>query len=164
MANNVIPGMAGIYVQSTGEHVSANICGPSRHGDNYIHLKYMRNGKEIEHNSAFDKVLLPIRSPSPSPFEGSPARLLPHVSRACTALSKHGVGVERPFRPAFWNRGAQGGGGYPSSRLNKLFWGPKYRQISLKKHLFFAYFFKSHLPMVCLIAMDCLRNACSDKS
>jgi hypothetical protein len=36
MANNVIPGMAGIYVRSTGEHVSANIFGPSRHGDNYL--------------------------------------------------------------------------------------------------------------------------------
>ena len=97
MANNVVPSMAGIYVQSTGEHVSANIFGPSRHGGNYIHLKYMRNGKEIEHNAAFDKVLLPIRSPSPSPSKGSPTRLLPHVSRACTALSKHGVGVEPPF-------------------------------------------------------------------
>ena len=97
MANNVIPGMAVTYVQSTGEHVSPNIFGPSRHGDNYIHLKYMQNGKEIEHNAAFDKVLFPIRSPSPSPSKGSPARLLSHVSRACTALSKHGVGVESPF-------------------------------------------------------------------
>ena len=94
MANNVIPGMAGIYVRSTGEHVSANIFGPSRHGDNYIPLKYMRNGKEIEHNAAFDKVLFPIRSPSPSPSKGFPTHLLPHVSRACTASSKHGVGVE----------------------------------------------------------------------
>ena len=97
MANNGIPGMAGTYVRSTGEHVSANIFGPSRHGDNYIHLKYMRNGKEMEHNAAFDKVLFPIRSPSPSPSEGSPTRLLPRVSRACTALSKHGVGVEPTF-------------------------------------------------------------------
>ena len=47
-------------------------------------------GKEIEHNAAFDKVLFPIRSPSPSPSEGSPTRLLSHVSHACTALSKHG--------------------------------------------------------------------------
>ena len=97
MANNVIPGMAVMYVRSTGEHVSANIFGPSHHGDNYIHLKYMRNGKEIEPNPAFDKVLLPIRSPSPFPSMGSPTRLLSRVSRACTALSKHGVGVEMPF-------------------------------------------------------------------
>ena len=97
MANNVIPGMAGMYVRSTGEHVSANIFCPSRHGDNYIHLKYMRNGKEIEHNAAFDKVRFPICSPSPSPSEGSPTCLLSRVSRACTALSKHGVGVEPPF-------------------------------------------------------------------
>ena len=81
MANNVIPGMAVTYVWSTGEHVSANIFGPSRHGDNYIHLKYMRNGKEIEHYAAFDKGLLPIRSPSPFPSKGSPTRLLSRVSR-----------------------------------------------------------------------------------
>ena len=48
-------------------------------------------------NAAFDKVLFPIRSPSPSPSEGAPTRLLSHVSRACTALTKHGVGVEPPF-------------------------------------------------------------------
>ena len=39
---------------------------------------------------------------------------LSHVSRACTALSKHGVGVEPPFWPDFWDRGracARGGGG-----------------------------------------------------
>ena len=38
---------------------------------------------------------------------------LSHVSRACTALSKHGVGVEPPFWPDFWDRGracARGGG------------------------------------------------------
>ena len=70
---------------------------PHCHGNNYIHLKYMQNGKEIEHNTAFDKVLFPIRSPSPSPSEGSPTHLLSHVLRACTALSKHGVGVKPPF-------------------------------------------------------------------
>ena len=38
---------------------------------------------------------------------------LSHVSRACTALSKHGVSVEPPFWPDFWDRGracARGGG------------------------------------------------------
>ena len=37
---------------------------------------------------------------------------LSHVSRACTALSKHGVGVEPPFWPDCWDRGracARGG-------------------------------------------------------
>ena len=41
---------------------------------------------------------------------------LSHVSRACTALSKHGVGVEPPFWPDFWDRGhacARGGGVWP---------------------------------------------------
>ena len=44
-----------------------------------------------------------------------------HVSRACTALSKHGVGVEAPFWPDFWDRGrafARGGGVHcPCSHL-----------------------------------------------
>ena len=74
MANNVTHGVAVTYIRSTREHAPATIIGPSCHGDNYIHLKYMRNGKEIEHNAAFDKVLFPIRSPSPSPCEGSPTR------------------------------------------------------------------------------------------
>ena len=74
MANNVTPGLAVTYIRSTGEHVPATIIGPSRHGDNYIHLKYMRNGKETEHNAVFDKVLFPIHSPPPSPSEGSPTR------------------------------------------------------------------------------------------
>ena len=90
MTNNVIPGMAVTYIRSTREHVSANIFGPSRYGDKYIHLKDMRNGKEIEHNAAFEEVLFPIRSPLPSPSKGPPKRLLSRVSRACTALSKRG--------------------------------------------------------------------------
>ena len=36
-------------------------------GEDFIHLKYMRNGHEIEHHAPFDRVLFPIRSPSPSP-------------------------------------------------------------------------------------------------
>ena len=72
MANNVIPGLAVTYVRSTEEHALATIIAPSRHGDNYIHLKYTRYGKEIEHNAAFDRLLFPIRIPLPSPFEGSP--------------------------------------------------------------------------------------------
>ena len=74
MANNVTPGLAVTYIRSTREHAPATIIGPSRHGESYIHLKYMRNGKEIEHNAAFDNVLFPIRSPSPSPSQGSPTR------------------------------------------------------------------------------------------
>ena len=38
---------------------------------------------------------------------------LSHVSRACTAMSKYGVGVEALFWPDFWDRGracARGGG------------------------------------------------------
>ena len=54
---------------------------------------------------------------------------LSHVSRACTALSKHGVGVEPLFWPDFWDRGracARGGAGVLSSehrfRLPFVWW------------------------------------------
>ena len=60
--------------KTTGQHVPATIIGPSHHGDNYIYLRHMRNGKEIEHNAAFHKLLVPICSPSPSAYEGSPPR------------------------------------------------------------------------------------------
>ena len=117
MANNFIPCMAVTYVQSTGEHASAHIYRPSGHGDNHIHLKYMRNGKEIEHNAAFDKVLFPIRSPLPSPYEGSPTRLLERVSRACTAFLSMGWALNRRFDQTFGTAAvlAQGGGVYWSS-------------------------------------------------
>ena len=97
MANNVMLGMVVTYVRSTEEHVSATNIGLSGHGDNYIYLKYMRNGKEIEHNAAFDKVLFPFVAPRHPHLRAPPTRLLSRVSRACTALSKHGVGVEPPF-------------------------------------------------------------------
>ena len=86
MANSFIPSMAVKYVRSTGEHVSAHSFHPSRHGDNYIHLKCMQNGKEIEHNAAFDKALFPIRSPSPSPSEGSP-----HMFAVTCVARMHGL-------------------------------------------------------------------------
>ena len=61
MANIAIRGMAVTYVRSTWEHVPTTIIGPSCHGDNCIYLRYMmRNGKEIEHNAAFDEVLFSI--------------------------------------------------------------------------------------------------------
>ena len=47
---------------------------------------------------------------------------LSHVSRTCTALFKHGVGVEPPFWPDFWDRGracARGGGTYPPPSLQR---------------------------------------------
>ena len=36
--------MAVTYIRSTGEHVSATIIGPSIRGDDFFHVKYMRNG------------------------------------------------------------------------------------------------------------------------
>ena len=36
-----------MYIRLTGEHVPATIIGPSTWGDDFIHLKYMRNGQEI---------------------------------------------------------------------------------------------------------------------
>ena len=69
-------------------------------------------GKEIEHNAAFANVLFPIRSPSPSPSVGPPTHLLSRVSRACTALSKHGWALNRSFDLTFGTAAvlAQGGG------------------------------------------------------
>ena len=67
MSNVVTPGLAVTYIRSTGEHAPATIIGRSTRGDDFIHLKYMRNGHEIEHHAPFDRVLFPIRSPSPSP-------------------------------------------------------------------------------------------------
>ena len=111
MANNVIPGMAGICVRSTGEHVSANIFGSSGYGDNYIQLKYMRNGKEIEHNAAFDKVLFPIRSPSPSPSDPPHVCCQPCCAPARPCLST-GWALNRRFDLTFGTAAvlAQGGG------------------------------------------------------
>ena len=114
MANNVIPSLAVTYVPRTGEHVSANIFGPSRDGDNYIHLKDMRNGKEIEHNAAFDKVLFPIRSPSPSPH------ICCHVCRAhARPCLSTGWALNRRFDLTFGTAAvlAQGGGGVGTSYI-----------------------------------------------
>ena len=63
----ITPGLAVTYIRSTGEHAPATIIGCSTCGEDFIHLKYMRNGHEIEHHAPFDCVLFPIRSPSPSP-------------------------------------------------------------------------------------------------
>eukprot|EP00670_Eutreptiella_braarudii_P006805 CAMPEP_0174280678 /NCGR_PEP_ID=MMETSP0809-20121228/974_1 /TAXON_ID=73025 ORGANISM="Eutreptiella gymnastica-like, Strain CCMP1594" /NCGR_SAMPLE_ID=MMETSP0809 /ASSEMBLY_ACC=CAM_ASM_000658 /LENGTH=133 /DNA_ID=CAMNT_0015373711 /DNA_START=252 /DNA_END=653 /DNA_ORIENTATION=+ len=69
MKNVAIAGLGVTYIRSTGEHAPATIVGPSTRGDDFIHLKYMRNGHELEHHAPFDRVLFPIRSPSPSPSE-----------------------------------------------------------------------------------------------
>ena len=72
-------------------------------------------GKEIEHNAAFDKVLFPIRSPSPSPSEGSPTRLLSHA-RPCLST---GWALNRRFDLTFGTAAvlAQGGGGYTRGNM-----------------------------------------------
>ena len=49
----------------------------------------------------------------PGPPHSPPSNTAPPPLCACTALSKHGVGVEPPFWPDFWDRGracARGGG------------------------------------------------------
>ena len=63
MTNVVTPGLAVMYIWSTGEHAPATIIGRSIRGDDFINLKYTRNGHEIEHNAPFEPVLFPIRSP-----------------------------------------------------------------------------------------------------
>ena len=74
MADVATPGMAVTYVWSTGEHAPATIVGPSTGGDGCFHVKYMRNGHELEHHAPMDRVLFAIRSPSSKPSEASPAR------------------------------------------------------------------------------------------
>ena len=46
-------------------------------------------GHEIEHHAPFDRVLFPIRSPSPSPGFRDMLSFGTGPSRGCTALSKH---------------------------------------------------------------------------
>eukprot|EP00670_Eutreptiella_braarudii_P022806 CAMPEP_0174346394 /NCGR_PEP_ID=MMETSP0811_2-20130205/2103_1 /TAXON_ID=73025 ORGANISM="Eutreptiella gymnastica-like, Strain CCMP1594" /NCGR_SAMPLE_ID=MMETSP0811_2 /ASSEMBLY_ACC=CAM_ASM_000667 /LENGTH=48 /DNA_ID= /DNA_START= /DNA_END= /DNA_ORIENTATION= len=43
-----IAGLGVTHIRSTGEHAPATIVGPSKHGDDFIHLKYTRNGHELE--------------------------------------------------------------------------------------------------------------------
>ena len=66
--------MVVMYIRSTGEHVSATIIGPSTRGGDFFHVKYMRNGHELEHHAPVDHVLFPIRRPSPKPSQPSPKR------------------------------------------------------------------------------------------
>ena len=78
MKNVAVASLGVTYIRSIGEHAPATIVGPSTCGDDFIHLKYMRNGHELEHHAPFDRVLFPICSPSPSPSaassEASPTR------------------------------------------------------------------------------------------
>ena len=54
MKNIAIAGLGVTYIRSTGEHAPATILGLSTRGDDFIHLKYMRNGHELEHHAPFD--------------------------------------------------------------------------------------------------------------
>ena len=67
MTNVVTPGLTVTYIRSTGQHAPASNIGCSTCWEDVLDLKYMRNGHEIEHHAPFDRVLFPIRSPSPSP-------------------------------------------------------------------------------------------------
>ena len=53
MTNVVTPGLAVTYIRSTGEQAPATIIGRSTRGEDFIHLKYMRNGHELEHHAPF---------------------------------------------------------------------------------------------------------------
>ena len=95
MAQFATPGMVVRYIRSTGEHVSATIIGPSTRGDDFFHVKYMRNGHELEHHAPMDRVLFPMRSPSPEPLEPSPKRgrsaMVTHVFLVPLVARKHGL-------------------------------------------------------------------------
>ena len=67
MAHVATPGMVVMYIRSTGEHVSATIIGPSTRGDDFFHVKYMRNGHD-------DSFVPRNRKPKPIPKpEAKPA-------------------------------------------------------------------------------------------
>jgi hypothetical protein len=61
--------LAVTYIRSTGEQAPATVIGRSTCGEDFIHLKHMRNGQELEHHASVDRVLFPMRSPSQSPSE-----------------------------------------------------------------------------------------------
>jgi len=62
MVNVAIAGMAVMYIRTTAEHVPATIIGPSTHGDEFFHVKYMQNGHDIDHHAPLDCVVFPIHS------------------------------------------------------------------------------------------------------
>ena len=55
MAHVATPGMAVTYIRTTSEHFSATIIGPSTRGDDFFHVKYMRNGHVFEGKLYFTK-------------------------------------------------------------------------------------------------------------
>ena len=84
MTNVLSPTLAVTYIWSTGEQTLATVIGCSTGGENFIHLKYVRNGHELEHHAPFDRVLFPRYNPSPSPSEAG-LEALRHVdTRAFT--------------------------------------------------------------------------------
>ena len=55
MVDVAIAGMSVMYIRSTGEHVPATIIGPSTLGEDVFHMKYTRNGHELEHHAPLDR-------------------------------------------------------------------------------------------------------------
>ena len=55
-----LAGLAVTYIRSTGEHAPATIISRSTRGEDFIHLKDMRSGHEIENHAPFDHVLFLI--------------------------------------------------------------------------------------------------------
>ena len=63
MKNVAIAGLGVTYIRSTGEHAPATIVGPSTRGDDFIHLKYMRNGHEWTSFTSPKILLMTVLSP-----------------------------------------------------------------------------------------------------
>ena len=118
MANNVMPGMVVTYVRSIGEHVSATITSPSRHGDNYIHLKYMRNGRRLSTMLLLIKCSSSFATPH-HPHLKAPPHVCCHVchAHAWPCLST-GWALNCHFDLTFGTAAmlAQGGGGATCAR------------------------------------------------
>ena len=86
-----------MYVRSSGEHASATNVGPSRHGDNYIDLNPIHPMPLTVNNDKQNIWRVACIVPCLVQVSRPVCALLSCVWHTCTALSKHGVGVEPLF-------------------------------------------------------------------
>ena len=88
MDDVAIAGMAVRYIWSTGEHVPVTIIGPSTRGDDSFHVKYLRNGHEIEHHAPLHCVLFPIQSNCDQGKVWAGSRYVHSFGTACRAQAQ----------------------------------------------------------------------------
>ena len=89
---------------TNNDFVPARVLGPSKRGEQYIHIVYERNGHKQEHHAPLERVSFPIRSPSPS--DGAPSPPLSHErgrspTRSTTPAARCGPAPAAPL-PMGW--------------------------------------------------------------